>query len=216
VLQRDYSHPSIVGWCALNETSKPIEDRIQGLDDLTLGMFLAAKAQDATRPVLDASGYSHRVPETDVYDSHDYSGNPTAFQEQQAGLQKDKPYVNAGQDWRGQPIAWSVPYRGQPYFVSEFGGTWWNLPAKTKAKPTDSWGYGEKPKTLEEFHARFENLCRVLLDNPHMFGYCYTQLTDVFQEQNGIYLFNRNAKFDTKRIRAAQQRPAAIEKNKRG
>jgi hypothetical protein len=55
-------------------------------------------------------------------------------------------------------------------------------------------------------------LCAVLLDNPHMFSYCYTQLTDVYQEQNGIYGFDRSVKFDMSRIRAAQQRPAAIER----
>ncbi len=44
-----------------------------------------------------------------------------------------------------------------------------------------------------------------------MFGYCYPQLTDVYQEQNGIYTFARQAKFDMERIRRAQQRPAAIE-----
>jgi hypothetical protein len=44
-----------------------------------------------------------------------------------------------------------------------------------------------------------------------MFGYCYTQLTDVFQEQNGIYRFDRTSKLDVSRIRAAQLRPAAIE-----
>jgi hypothetical protein len=44
-----------------------------------------------------------------------------------------------------------------------------------------------------------------------MFGYCYTQLTDVYQEQNGIYFFDRSTKFDMERIRAAQRRPAAIE-----
>jgi hypothetical protein len=51
----------------------------------------------------------------------------------------------------------------------------------------------------------------VLLDDPSMFGYCYTQLTDVFQEQNGIYRFDRKAKFDLERVRAAQVRMAAIE-----
>ena len=56
-----------------------------------------------------------------------------------------------------------------------------------------------------------EGLCDVLLSNPHMFGYCYTQLTDVFQEQNGIYHFDRRTKFDMKRIRAVQQKKAAIE-----
>jgi len=64
---------------------------------------------------------------------------------------------------------------------------------------------------VEEYYERFEKLCAALLDNPLMFGYCYTQLTDVFQEQNGICTFDRRQKFDLGRIRAAQQRPAAIE-----
>ncbi len=103
---------------------------------------------------------------------------------------------------------WSIPYRGQPYFVSEFGGIWWNASVK---EGEDSWGYGERPKTIDEFYERFEGLCAVLLGNPHMFGYCYTQLTDIYQEQNGIYTFDRQVKFDMERIRQAQQRPAAIE-----
>ena len=51
----------------------------------------------------------------------------------------------------------------------------------------------------------------MLLDNPRMFGYCYTQLTDVFQEQNGIVAFDRSLKFDMARLRAAQTAKAAIE-----
>ena len=53
----------------------------------------------------------------------------------------------------------------------------------------------------------------MLLDNPGMFGYCYTQLTDIYQEQTGIYKFDRSGKFDRARLRAAQQRPAAIERS---
>ena len=52
----------------------------------------------------------------------------------------------------------------------------------------------------------------MLLDDVNMFGYCYTQLTDILQEQNGIYTYDRRVKFDMARIRAAQQRPAAIER----
>jgi hypothetical protein len=51
----------------------------------------------------------------------------------------------------------------------------------------------------------------VLLANPAHFGYCYTQLTDVFQEQNGLYAFDRSPKFDVARLRVAQARPARIE-----
>lgn len=52
----------------------------------------------------------------------------------------------------------------------------------------------------------------MLLDDPDMFGYCYTQLTDVFQEQNGLYRFDRSVKLDVERIRRAQTRPAAYER----
>jgi beta-glucuronidase len=48
-----------------------------------------------------------------------------------------------------------------------------------------------------------------------MFGYCYTQLTDVFQEHNGIYYFDRRPKFDLERIRRIQARRAAIELTRR-
>ena len=203
VLGRDYNHPSIVGWCPLNETVETISDEITGLDDLTRGLYLATKAMDTTRPVLDSSGYSHRVADVDVYDSHDYTQDPETFRQRHAGLATGEPYVNTRDD---QPI--SLPYAGQPYFVSEFGGIWWNPQA---AEDEYSWGYGKRPKTVEEFHDRFERLCGILLDDPNMFGYCYTQLTDVYQEQNGIYYFDRREKFDMSRIRAAQQRPAAIE-----
>lgn len=204
-IERDYSHPAIIGWCPLNETYEVLEDKITMLDDVTRGMFLATKALDQTRPVLDVSGYSHRVPEADIYDSHSYQQNPEAFFNEQKGLAENKPHTNTG----ANKVVCSLPYRGQPFFISEFGGIWWN----PEAKPEDaSWGYGDRPKSLEEFHERYSKLCAVLLDNPDMFGYCYTQLTDVFQEQNGIYRFDRSLKFDMKRIREVQTRPAAVEK----
>ncbi len=204
VLQRDRSHPCLVGWCALNETwHVPITDRISGLEDLTRGTVLAARAIDPTRPVLDASGGAHLVPESDIYDSHDYEQDPAAFAEHYKNLARGKPRINGPAD---RP--WSIPYRGQPFFVSEFGGTWWN---PEQANDADSWGYGDRPRTVDEFHERFRGLCDALLDHPHMFGYCYTQLTDVFQEQNGVFFFDRRAKFDLARLRQVQQRPAAIE-----
>lgn len=209
VLERDYSHPAIIGWCPLNETQQNLTDHITRLDDVTRGMFLATKAMDTTRPVLDASGYSHRVLETDVYDSHDYAQDPARLKQQQAGLAENQPFINGSErDGRDRQTPWSVPYRGQPYFVSEFGGIWWNPDVE---EGEDSWGYGARPATVEAFYDRFEALCAVLLDDPNMFGYCYTQLTDVYQEQNGVYRFDRSTKFDMERVRKAQERPAAIE-----
>jgi hypothetical protein len=206
VLERDYSHPAIVGWCPLNETWQGLTDRITQLDEVTHGMFLAARAMDSSRPILDTSGYSHRVPEADIYDCHDYEQSPQKFTANHAGTRADKPFVNRGGPESG--LEFSIPYRGQPFFVSEFGGIWWNPKA---AQGEDSWGYGERVRSIEEWYARFAGLCDALLDDPAMFGYCYTQLTDVFQEQNGIYYFDRKGKFDLAQLHAVQTRKAAIE-----
>lgn len=203
-LERDYSHPAIVGWCPLNETHQKLHDRITVLDDASHAMFLAAKAMDTTRPVLDASGYSHRVRESDIYDCHDYIGSGQfdegfkEFVERHAHMAEDKPLVNFNQEV-------SVPYNGQPYFVSEFGGF------RFAPEAAGSWGYGDNVETLDDFYHRFEAVCRSLLDNPSMFGYCYTQLTDIFPELNGIYRFDRAAKFDAKRLQDIQSKIAAIE-----
>jgi beta-galactosidase/beta-glucuronidase len=202
-LARDYSHPCIVGWCPLNETAQSITDQVTVLDDVTRGMFLAAKAMDLSRPVLDASGYSHRVREVDVYDSHDYEQSPETFKEHYSKTANGQPFINGPKE---RP--WSIPYQDQPFFVSEFGGTWW----KPDLNPgEESWGYGKRPNSIEEFYERFEGLCSTLLDDPAMFGYCYTQLTDVYQEQNGIYFFDRRPKFNLERLASIQRRRAAIE-----
>ena len=218
-MERDYSHPALVGWCGLNETWEPLTDHMESVDDATRAMFLAAKAMDTSRPVLDASGYSHRGAETDIYDSHDYEQDPAKFARHHAGLASGQPYVNKGGTAERRQ-EWSYPYGGQPFFLSEFGGVHWNPAAQPltgsgthqgEEATKQSWGYGASPRKPEEFYARFEGLCRTLLENPHMFGYCYTQLTDVYQEENGLFFFDRREKFDLGRLRAVQERPAAIE-----
>ena len=64
---------------------------------------------------------------------------------------------------------------------------------------------------MEAFYTRYKGLTDVLLDNPRMFGLCYTQLTDVEQEENGLYTYDRKPKFDIKRLREIMVRKAAIE-----
>jgi beta-glucuronidase len=218
VLQRDRNHPSIIGWCPLNETHQKLHDRVTQLDDVTHGMYLATKAADPTRPVVDASGYSHRVRGADVYDSHSYEQDPAAFGREQAGLADGRPFVNVEDD-----AVISLGYAGQPFFVSEYGGIWWN-PQRLREEQASSddpnrdtsWGYGQRVDSLEAWHERYEGLTRVLLGNENMFGYCYTQLTDTFQEENGLYDFDRNPKFDISRIRAVQLSPAAYESRRAG
>ena len=90
-------------------------------------------------------------------------------------------------------------------FVSEYGGIRW-APAEEAG-----WGYGQAPMSEDEFIARFKGLTETLLFHPHMGALCYTQLTDVEQEVNGLYTYDRKPKFDPAVIRAVLTQKAAIE-----
>ena len=72
-------------------------------------------------------------------------------------------------------------------------------------------GVWQPPDSIEEVYRRIEGLTAVLISHPHIAGYCYTQLTDIEQEQNGIYTYDRRPKFDATRLRTAFAAPAAIE-----
>jgi len=65
----------------------------------------------------------------------------------------------------------------------------------------DGWGYGNRPKNKKEFLERYKKLTDVLLNNPQICGFCYTQLYDVEQEKNGLYTYERKPKFKPEIIR---------------
>lgn len=169
VVERDYNNPALVGWCPFNETWD-YQGRPQ--DDMVLsGIYHVTKAMDHTRPVIDTSGNFHVV--TDIYDIHDYEQDVEKFAAHYAPMKQ------------GGPVYDNFPNRqhheGQPYFVSEYGGILWN------DQQESGWGYGDAPKTMEEFADRYIGLTQTLLANPGICALCYTQLYDVEQEKNGIY-----------------------------
>jgi len=192
VIDRDFNHPSIIGWCPLNETS------IYQDNELVRNLYKITKKIDRTRPVIDTSGYVH--VETDIYDSHNYKQNPEVFKND---FEEFKSRDNV---WQNFPN-YDAPYKGQPYWVSEYGGIWWD-----EEGIKDGWGYGEKPKTKEEFIERYKKLTEVLLSHPKICGFCYTQLYDVEQEINGLYTYSRKPKFKSEIIRKINTKIAEIEK----
>jgi len=204
-LQRDYSHPAIIGWCGVNETHRRTVAGVETLDvidDLTKAVFLAAKNADPTRPVLDVSGYIHRLSESDIYDSHDY-GLPDEVAARLASYR-----VPCNCDPNPESPA-NVPWQGQPFFLSEIGGIAW----PPEAVAEGSFSYGETPRTEAEFLDRFGRLLAAIRRDGRVFGYCYTQLTDVYQEVNGLYYFDRTAKFAPEKLRILQQAASAYEKS---
>ena len=194
-LERDYSHPSIVGWCPFNET--PVDQN----PELIRTVYRATKAVDPMRPCIDTSGYQH--VETDLYDVHDYDQDPATF------AARHQPLAEGRDPFRNRPDR-DAPYAGQPYWVSEYGGIWWD-PTGTVS---DGWGYGGpagRPRSPREFLDRYRTLTETLLAHPKMCAFCYTQLYDIEQEVNGLYTYDRRAKFDPKLIAAINRQPAAME-----
>ncbi|MBQ9083972.1 MAG: beta-galactosidase [Clostridia bacterium] len=192
---RDCNHPAIIGWCPFNETWN-INYRPQ-YDGLISLVYQVTKAVDPTRPCVDTSGGYHVL--TDIFDTHDYARKPEVLAEHfEKFVSEDKFYDQMGE--RNS----KVYIHGQPFFVSEYGGIGWSL-------DETAWSYGDAPKTEEEFLTRLKGLTDVLLDNPHIFGFCYTQLTDVEQEQNGLYTYDRRPKFPASQIAPIFSRKAVIE-----
>src|SRR5699024_5025103 len=86
-------------------------------------------------------------------------------------------------------------YKGQPVIISEFGGIALN-------NQGEGWGYGEKVSSESEFFNRFEDIHRAIKELQYVCGYCYTQLTDVQQEVNGLLTSRRNYKINPDKVRA--------------
>ncbi len=196
VLERDFNHPAIVGWCPFNETWD-CDGRKQD-DDLLRIVYWMTKQYDTTRPCIDTSGNFHVV--SDIYDLHDYEQDPEVFRSHYQSFAE-------GGKLREMMPARQTPLEGVPVFISEYGGIKWDV----EGVKENGWGYGRGPRTEEEYLERYRRLTDVLLDNPRMFGFCYTQLYDVEQELNGLYTYSRKPKFDMEVIRKINSRKAAVE-----
>jgi len=194
-LERDFNHPSIIGWCPFNETWD--YDGRKQLDDILRIVYLTTKQFDTTRPCIDTSGNFHVL--TDIYDLHDYEQVVEKFRTHYEGLK-------TGGGFRDEHEGRQHYTKDLPVFISEYGGIKWDV-----NDSSNGWGYGEAPKTSDEFLFRYDGLTSTLLDNPNICAFCYTQLYDVEQEKNGLYTYERQAKFDPTVIKAINTRKAAIE-----
>ena len=191
IVERDLNHPSIIAWTPANETwignNLPIYRRLMTeIYDLT-------KSIDPTRPCNETSGYHH--VKTDLWTVHLYCPDAKTFDERV--FPKDKPVSMRNYDLE-------TGYTGQPYLIDEIGGFMF-IPPERQKFAENTWGYhGLDLKSGDELCAKIAEQIRVLLDNQDkVAGYCYTQLTDVEQEQNGVYNYDRTEKVPAKQLAAA-------------
>jgi beta-galactosidase/beta-glucuronidase len=191
-MDRDMAHPSIIGWCPLNETfwnDNPDHDQ-----NMMRLIYDATRAKDPTRPVVINSG---SMPCFDLsgnilgctFDVHEYEQDPekfkAVFSELDSGIIREQLHRRFKQT--------PVFDTGKSLFVSEYGGIAW-------IEDGEGWGYGKSVESKNELLERLKGLTDALLENPYVMGFCYTQLTDVEQEKNGLMTYDRRFKFDPKVI----------------
>jgi hypothetical protein len=208
---RDINHPSLVTWTPFNEEFWP--DQTQYPRFIT-DIYTLTKQLDPSRPINGVSGGMHIL--TDIWTEHHYEQDPETLKDiiyNDGRMFVRKPDIqerHRGNVGFNRPVLedpYTFPtYEGDiPYILDEFGGI-----KCVEANPAkdNSWGYGNSAVTREDFYKRLEGQVRVLIEmSDKIWGFCYTQLTDVEQEQNGIYYYDRGAKYDMERVRSIFQMP---------
>jgi beta-galactosidase/beta-glucuronidase len=192
---RDRNFPAVAGWVPSNEswgfdgiaTDARVVAAANAVSDL-------AHALDGSRPVVANDGWEH--PRTDLIALHLYERDGDELRAALARFFADPEGARlAGGDLALLPGT----YDGQPVLVSEYGGV------AVGELSGDEWGYNAPARHSEELAARYEELTGELQAEERLAGYCYTQLTDVDQEVNGLVDARRRPKVDPERIAAVNR-----------
>ena len=193
VIRRDASHPCIVAWVPVNESwGVPNLPDSPAERHYVQALYSLSKTLDPTRPVVGNDGWESVV--TDIIAIHDYEARPERLAHRYHGdallphlLRKERPGGRA-------LVLGDHPHHPRPLVLSEFGGIALREPGV--------WGYSVC-STPEELASRYEELMQAVHSIAMLAGFCYTQLTDTYQEANGLLHADRTPKFPIERIRAA-------------
>jgi beta-galactosidase/beta-glucuronidase len=197
---RDRSHPCVVCWVPMNESWGVPDLRQRGdQQGLVNALVELTRALDQSRPVISNDGWEHL--DSDILTIHDYSPESTSVRAHYAAPFRSK----AGSEWPGprRLLVNAADTTGSCVMVTEFGGL-----SLEPGEGQQWFGYGthSSPVDLER---EFVHLVRALLDSPEIAGFCYTQLTDTFQETNGLLDAARVPKIPLSIVRHALDAPAA-------
>ncbi|MCC3145742.1 beta galactosidase jelly roll domain-containing protein [Halanaerobium sp. Z-7514] len=198
IVKELYNHPSIITWVPFNE-SWGIESikTSRKEQQFTEGVYYLTKSIDPERPIICNDGWEHTI--SDIITIHDYEGRGNdkeiieIYKDNKINLVDNKEVFNDGK----YLMADNYTYQNQPIIFSEFGG----LAFQNK----EGWGYGKGVKDQTELIERINIMLEEIKMVDYFEGYCYTQLTDVEQEKNGLLDENRNFKAPLKEIKKINQ-----------
>jgi len=197
IVKELYNHPSIITWVPFNE-SWGIEDvkNNKKQQQFTESIYYLTKSIDSQRPIIANDGWEHTI--SDIITLHDYVESKeklrATYVDNKENLMENKDVFNDQVFIRGGKFAMAdnYQYQGQPIIFSEFGGI--------AFQEKEGWGYGEQVQTKEELSQRMNQIMEVIKETDYFEGYCYTQLTDVQQEKNGLLDENRELKLPLEKI----------------
>ncbi|MFL6027332.1 MAG: glycoside hydrolase family 2 protein, partial [Friedmanniella sp.] len=202
-VERDRSHPCVIAWVPFNESwGLPALPTSAAQRHLVSAVYHLTKSLDPTRPVVGNDGWEQIV--SDVLTVHDYSARGQTLRQRYGSHAAVAETLRDVQPGNRAVVLPELSLGKQPVMITEFGG----ITLASTARGEVWSGYGAAAD-VEAFLSRYASLVDALLDSPAVTGFCYTQLTDTVQEQNGLLTERRVPKVPLDRIRAVNCRTSA-------
>lgn len=198
IIKRDYSHPSIFMYVPFNESwgVRNIKNQ-KDIQDYATAFYYITKSLDPSRIVSSNDGWEQT--KTDVCAIHTYKHGaihdvPTQNKFEESMINKELLLSSIHTLGEKEIYVGDFSYQNEPIILSEFGGV------SFANQKQNGWGY-TGVNNQQDFTNELSRIFKVVYKSTHFSGFCYTQLTDVEQEINGLLDYNRNPKIDIKTIR---------------
>lgn len=191
IIDQYYNCPSIITYVIFNESwGIPNIEHDKEVQDYVIALKDSVKEYDSTRLAIANDGWNN-LSNTDILSLHEYQQDSDAFYNAyyDKDLVTNKNIING----YGRAFANNQSYFNQPIIISEFGGV--------ALCQQEGWGYGEKAASISNMKERIKRLFDSIYKLKYISGFCYTQLSDVYQETNGLVYENRNTKLSPKEIK---------------
>jgi beta-galactosidase/beta-glucuronidase len=188
-VRRDRNHPCVVAWAPVNESDGLSANPAAFLQEV----YRLTHELDPSRPVVSNDGWQHAT--TDLCTLHDYATADVLRARYRSVESALDPSFRAR-----PPYLPGYAYRGEPIILSEFGGV---------ALAGAGGMFYSEADGADGLLQVYQEMIEALMAPGPVQGFCYTQLTDVEQERNGLLTFERKPKINPALLRPITQLPKA-------